>query len=60
MSWPPFPDTATICEVDQTTGRVTRIPGVYPWREVWARWRPTVLVLIGCGLFLLIGFLQEA
>lgn len=50
----------TLVEVDWHTGRVVRIPGVYPWRERLMRpIHPAVLIALAVLLFLFVGFAAE-
>lgn len=51
-----FPDSGTIIEFDED-GRVIRIPGVYPFSERVARWKPLIYVAIATALFVLAGLL---
>jgi hypothetical protein len=55
------PDDAgsTLAEVDYYTGRIVRIPGVYPWQERVMRWRPLIYVAIATALFVVVGILQS-
>lgn len=50
----------TIVEIDWHTGRVVRIPGVYPWRERLMRYKPAALIALALALFLWVGLAQSA
>lgn len=54
-----LPDAgSTLAEVDYYTGRITRIPGVYPFSERIARYRPMIFVAIAALLFVVAGIAQ--
>ena len=49
--------SSTLAEVDYDTGRVIRIPGVYPFSERVARWKPLIYVAIATALFVFVGLM---